>query len=53
MMAAGIILPFVVGTSLPPSAYDVLQISGLCGLLVLGLLYRRQRKKADASKLHA
>lgn len=39
MMAAGFVLPFVVGEAIPPSVYNVLQIGGI-GVTIVGAIWR-------------
>lgn len=51
MLAAGVVLPYAVGTALPSLAYNILQIGGLAGLIVFGLPHsRRLRRERAASR---
>jgi len=54
MFALGMVLPFVFGLLLnnynwPVIIWDILQMGGLGGLIVFGLIYRFTKPKKDTS----
>lgn len=44
MFAAGMILPYIAGASLSPTAYTVLQLGGLGGSVIFGVPYYLGRR---------